>query len=232
MAGHRSERIDEWRERVDELCYDGEHVERRVDLERATVVVTTQRVLAFVPHTAGPAFRHVDRPNVGTITLEMSQRLAALCAGIVAAFAGVATLEMATSVAVSSVVPSVGLEGIAPLPGSDLLVGFVETVLAAIEAVLVLLQWSVLLVGVAALVVAVGLVAYYVRSRTRRLVMRVSGDDDIVIPVTGTDLEDELVADLEAAIRPAPESESVLENGDDRRASTRDWAGVDHEESG
>ncbi|MFA9416330.1 hypothetical protein [Natrinema sp. HArc-T2] len=228
----RTDRIDEWREHVDELCYDGEHVEHRVDLERATVVVTTQRVLAFVPHTAGPAFRHVDRPNVGTVTVETSQRLAVLCAGVIAAFAGVATLEMATSVGVSSVVPTADLEGIAPLPGSGLLVGFVEAVLAAIETVLLLLQWSALLVGAAALVVAVGLIAYYVRSRTRLLVVRVSGDDDLAIPVRGPDLEDELAADLEAAIRPASKSEPILESEDGQRASNRNWAEVDHEESG
>jgi len=226
MASRRTDRIDEWRKRVDELCYDGEHVEHRVDLERATVVVTTQRVLAFVPHTAGPDFRHVDRPNVGTVSLETSQRLTALCAGVIAAFAGVATLEMATSVAVSSVAPSADFESIAPLPGSGLVVGFVETVLAAIETGLLLLQWSVLLVGGAALVAAVGLIAYYVRSRTRLLVVRVSGDDDLVIPVRGTDLEDELVADLEAAIRPAPGSTPAHEG----RAS--EHGRVDLEESG
>jgi len=232
MAGRRTERIDEWRERVDELCYDGERVERRLDLEHATVVVTTQRVLAFVPTTAGPAFRHVDRPNVGTVTLETSQRLAVLCAGIIAAFAGVATLEMATSVTVSSAVPSVDLEGIAPLPGSNLLVGFVETVLAAIETGLLLLQWSVLLAGVAALVVAIGLITYYIRSRTRLLVVRVSGDDDLVVPVSGVDIEDELAVDLEAAIRPAPESTPALETEDGRRTSSRNWTEIDHEESG
>ncbi len=230
MAGRRTERIDEWCECVDELCYDGERVERRVELERATVVVTTQRVLAFIPHTAGPAFRHVDRPNVGTVTLETSQRLAALCAGIVAAFAGVAAVETATTVEFASFAPSVTLDELAPLPGSDLVVGLVEAVLAAIETALVVLEWSVLLVGVAAFVVAVGLVGYYVRSRVRSLVVRVSGDDDLVIPVSGSDLESEPVAELEAAIRPGSEP------GSDSTAAREGHVGehgqIDLEESG
>ena len=226
MAGRRTERIDEWRERVDELCYDGEHVERRVDLECATVVVTTQRVLAFVPTTAGPAFRHVDRPNVGTVSLETSQRLAALCAGIVAAFAGVATLETATSVDFASFAPSVSLDGLAPLPGSDLVVGLVEAILTAIETVLVALEWSILLVGVAAFVVALGLIAYYARSRARLLVVRVSGDDDLEIPVTGSDLESDPAVTLEAAIRPGSDSTPACEE----RLS--EHGRVDLEESG
>ncbi|MFD1565082.1 hypothetical protein ACFR99_16210 [Haloarchaeobius amylolyticus] len=230
MASRRTDRIDEWRERADELCYDGEHVERRIDLERATVVVTTQRVLAFVPHTSGPDFRHVDRPNVGTVTIETSQRLAVLCAGVIAAFAGVAAVETATTVEFASFVPAAGLEGIAPLPGSDLVVGLVEAALAAVETALVVLEWSVLLVGVAAFVVAVALIGYYVRSRARLLVVRVSGDEDLVIPVTGADLADEPVADLEAAIRPGSGSPSTLETGKGRRASSRDRA--DLEESG
>ena len=226
MASRRTERIAAWRERVDELCYDGERVERRVNLERATVVVTTQRVLAFVPHTAGPDFRHVDRPNVGTVTVEMSQRLAVLCVGVVAAFAGLAAVETATSVSFTSVAPAADLEGIAPLPGSELLVGLVEAVVAAVETALLVLEWSVLLVGVAAFVPAVGLVSYYIRSRARLLVVRVSGDDDIVIPVTGTDLESEPAAALEAAIRPGPGSVSTLEGSAGKRER------VDPEESG
>ena len=206
MASRRTDRIDEWRERVDELCYDGERVERQIDLERATIVVTTQRVLTFVPTTAGPDFRHVDRPNVGTVTVETSQRLAVLCAGIIAAFVGVAAAETATSVGFSSAAPAADLERIDPLPGSDLVVGIIEAALTALETALVALEWSVLLVGVAALVIAVGLVGYYVRSRARLLVVRVSGDADLEIPVTGTDLADEPVVELEAAVRPGPDS--------------------------
>ncbi|TMT80324.1 hypothetical protein E2L06_18985 [Haloterrigena sp. H1] len=226
MAGRRIDRIDEWRDRVDELCYDGERVEHRIDLERATIVVTTQRVLAFVPHTAGPDFRHVDRPNVGTVTVETSQRLAVLCAGIVAAFAGLAAVEMATSVGFSSVAPAADPEGIAPLPGSGLVVGFVETVLAAVEMALVALEWSILLVGVAAFVVAVGFVGYYVRSRARLLVVRVSGGEDLVIPVSGADLESEPVADLEAAIRPGSDSTAA------REGRAGEYGRIDLEESG
>ena len=226
MASRRTDRIDEWRERVDELCYDGERVERRLDLERATIVVTTQRVLAFDPHTAGPDFRHVDRPNVGTVTVETSHRLAVLCAGIGAAVAGIAAVETATSVGVSSAAPAADLEGIDPLPGSDLVVGFVETVLAAVGMALVALEWGLLLVGVAILVIAVGLVGSYFYSRARLLVVRVSGDDDLEVPVTKTDLADEPVASLEAAIRPGSDSTATRE----RTAGKRNRAGP--EESG
>ena len=211
MAGIRRTRLEEWREHVDELCYDGERVERRIDLARATIVVTTQRVLAFVPTTAGPDFRHVDRPNVGTVTVETSHRLAVLCMAVVAAFAGVAAVETATSVGFTSFVPTVDLEEPTPLPGVTFVGRLVGGALEVIETALAALEMGVLLGGVAALVVATGFAWYYVRSRTRLLVVRVSGSEDLVIPLAGGDREDGLVADLEAAIRPGTESPSALE---------------------
>lgn len=231
MAKTRSERVEQWRDHVDELCHDGETVEYRVDLEDATVAVTNQRVLALTPDASGGNFRHVDRPNVGTVTVETDEPLGRLGGAFVAAFVGVGLLEAATDVSLAGLVPGVDLEAIRSAPWADGVARLAETALEAVETLLLLVEWGILLLGVAALATGVGLVGSYLRSRSRRLVCRVSGGDDLVLPVDDGGLEDDTVADLERAIRPGPgprqESESALEG---RPGGDGTWAGA--EESG
>ncbi|ELY78577.1 hypothetical protein [Natrinema pallidum] len=206
MARTRRERVEQWRDHVDELCHEGEHVEHRTDLADATVAVTNQRVLVLTADSSDGAFRHVDRPNVGTVTVETSARLRHLCAGLAAAFVGVGVLGVATNGSVATPGPAIDLEGVS-VPGPNALTRLAERAVAAVETILVLVEWSVLLVGVAALALAVGLVGSYLRSRSRRLVLRVSGGDDLVLPVANVELDDGAVADLERAIRPGSASE-------------------------
>ncbi|SEQ71102.1 hypothetical protein [Natrinema salaciae] len=209
MADTRSERVEEWRDHVDELCHDGETVEHRADLEGATVVVTNQRVMAFTPDAAGPNFRHVDRPNVGTVTVETTHRLGRLCAGFVVAFVGVGLLEFATDVSFATLVPGVDRDGSGPIPEPNAATRVVETAIEALETTLLVLEWGVLAAGVAALAVAALLAISYLRSRSRRLVLRVTGGDDLPLPVGSADLETGAVSDLERAIRPGTGSGSA-----------------------
>ncbi len=240
MARTRRERVEQWRDHVDELCHEGEHVDHRTDLADATVAVTNQRVLALRADSSDGTFRHVDRPNVGTVTVETSARLSHLCAGLAAAFVGVGVLEVATNGSGATPVPAVDLEGVS-VPGPNALARLAESAVAAVETLLVLVEWGVLLVGVAALALAVGLVGSYLRSRSRRLVLRVSGGDDLVVPVGDAKLDDGTVADLERAIRPG--STSTLEGagrsdgeqaGEERRSEIDRPAGdgIEADESG
>lgn len=57
-----------WRKRVDDLLHSGESVEETVDFETGSVVVTSQRVLAFDPDGDGPELQKADRPNVEGVT--------------------------------------------------------------------------------------------------------------------------------------------------------------------
>ncbi|QCS40984.1 hypothetical protein [Natrinema versiforme] len=198
MADSRSERVEQWREHVDELCHDGETVEHRADLEGATVVVTNQRVLAFPSDSSGPTVRHVDRPNVGTIAVETDHRLRDLCVGFVAAFVGIGLIELTRGVSFATLIPGVDLGWSESTPGATQLAGVVESAIEFLETALLLVEWGVLLGGVAAL----ALVARYIRSRSRRLVCRVHGGDDLAFAVSDADLEADAVADLERAIRP------------------------------
>ncbi|WP_254762569.1 hypothetical protein [Natrinema marinum] len=209
MAEPPTERDDRWSDNVDQLCADGETVERRVDLERAAVVVTSHRVLVFTPSASGRNFREVERPNVGTVTVETDQRLRQLCWALVAAAAGIALVETARAVDFAGFAPDPDLEPTAALPGVEVITNAVETVLSAIETALLVLDWAVLTGGVAAFILAVGFVVRYVRSRSRRLRIRVNGGSDVELSAAGIDRGADLAADLETAIRPGPTPEAT-----------------------
>lgn len=228
MAETRSGHVDQWREHVDELCHDGETVVHRVELEDATLAVTNQRVMAFTPQRGEPNFRHVDRPNVGTITVETTGRLRRLCVGLVAAFAGVGLLELATDVRFAAFAPDLDFGDVRSMPGATRLTRVVEIAVEAVETALLLVKWSVLLSGVAALAVAAFLVISFLRSRSRRLVLRVSGGDDLEFSIGADALERGVVADLENAIRPESaalegrgDGESVQSTGERRTGGER-----------
>jgi hypothetical protein len=53
-----------WDGSVEDLLYEGESVERTVELADGWVVVTSHRLLASTPSAEGQNLRKVDRPNV------------------------------------------------------------------------------------------------------------------------------------------------------------------------
>jgi hypothetical protein len=232
MARTRTERIDEWREHADELCHDGETVDHRADFEGATVAVTNQRVLAFTPDGDEPKFRHVDRPDVGTVSVETDTPLRQLCLGGVTAVVGIGLLELARGSRFAAAAPTVDLEGIRPMPGATQLTRVVEATLGALETALVVLERSVLLLGIVALVAATVFVATVLRSRSRRLVLRVSGGNDIEVTVSDAAVAAGSVEDLERAIRPGSGSTPVLEENQDGEGSRPTVEGGGAEESG
>lgn len=211
ISSERADRVDRWTERVDQLCRDGETVEHRVDLASATVAVTSHRVLAFTPDADGPNFRHVERPNVGTVTLETTNRLGLLCWALVAAFVGVALLETATAADFTALVPGVDPPATGSLPGAGRVAQLAEGALGAVETALLVVEWGVLAIGGIAIVLAAVLVGAYIRSRSQRLVLRVSGDEDLVLSVGDAEFGADDVTELEAAIRPGSASETELE---------------------
>ncbi|WP_254532007.1 hypothetical protein [Natrinema gelatinilyticum] len=229
MAETRGERVDCWTDHVDQLCDDGETVERRVDLEDATVVVTNRRVMTFTPESDGPHFRHIDRPNVGAVSVETTERLSQLVWGIAAAVVGVGLVETARAIRFTEYVPGFELQAVGSLPGANAIENLVNGALSAIETALLILDWAILLSGGVAFAVATAFVVRYVRSRSYRLVLRIRGHDDLVLPVGDADLEADLVTDLEAAIRPGStlggsspaDGHAGVDDGDTRLGSDR-----------
>ena len=194
-----------WSEHVDELLYDGERVKRRVDLEGATFVVTNDRVLVFTEGGDGPNYWTVERPNVARISVETEDSLVPLVWGTIVLFLALGVLLLAMTYDLASIADNFDVEDTTGIAG-----GALETV----ETLLTVFDLTVLAIGLLLLLVAVAFFVQYVRSRSRRLILRVSGDDDISVPVTDDDLEADREIVLQEAIAPGPgpvDSDAVVE---------------------
>ncbi len=200
-----------WSEHVDELLYDGERVQCRVDLEAATVVVTNDRVLVFTEDGGGSNYRTVERPNVARVSVETDDAPRQLVWATVVLFLGVGLLLAAATYDLADLVAGVDVEGATGITG-----GALETV----ETLLTALDLTVLVAGALVALFSTVFFVRYIASRTRRLVLRISGDDDIALPVSDADLEADRTIALEEAIGPGEPSESVtVETDSDSSAS-------------
>ncbi|SIR92073.1 hypothetical protein SAMN05421752_10590 [Natronorubrum thiooxidans] len=191
-----------WSEHVDELLFDGERERQRIALEAATVVVTNHRVLVFWAGGDGPSYRHADRPNVTRVSVDVESEPRRLFWMTVALFLGTGLLLVATTTDFAAAVGGVEL-------GGGGLSGVAATLLGVVETLLVVFDITLIVVGVSLLLVAAVFSARYARSRSRQLVFRISGDDDIAVPVTDADLEAGRPETLEAAIGPESTSDTA-----------------------
>lgn len=150
----------------------------------ATIVVTTHRVLVFTSGSGDrPRLRQLARPNVGSVEVASSGRLDSLFrAALLAVMAAIAA-AVAVLVSFRDLVPDLeGADdesGVDGAPGTDVAgetLGIVETTFALID---VAVLSTAILAGIAACWYAIG----YVRSRDRRLVLEVYGDDDVELPI-------------------------------------------------
>ncbi|ELY43908.1 hypothetical protein [Natronorubrum tibetense] len=203
-----------WSEHVDELLYDGERVKRRVDLEGATFVVTNDRVLVFTEGGDGPNYWTVERPNVARVSVETEDSLVPLVWGTIVLFLALGVLLLAMTYDLASLADGFDVEDATGIGGSAL-----ETV----ETLLTVFDLTVLAIGLLLLLIAVAFFVQYVRSRSRRLILRVSGDDDISVPVSDDDLEADREIVLQEAIAPGPgpvDSDAVVEADADAAGET------------
>ncbi|AGN02950.1 hypothetical protein L593_15080 [Salinarchaeum sp. Harcht-Bsk1] len=186
----------DWSERVEQLLFEGEHVETTVQVGAGTVVVTGQRVLVFTPEGDGKQFRAIDRPNV----LGVERR-------------GVSPLELvptAGKLGVAGgllVLVGVVLDPAALFPRPDLssaqaaggILGPVNSMLDlfyAIDTVAIALGALLAILGTA-------LVGVQVATRQDRLAIEVAGEDDVLLSLGADDAR---LADLRQAIdAPAPQ---------------------------
>lgn len=167
-----------WESRVDQLLYEGEEVRVQVGGEDVQIVVTTHRVLSFLPEADGPNFRAVDLPNVTGVSQRVTGAskwlqtgakwlvvgLVLVGGGILADFEGIFIGgEVAGSM------NQVGLGGILGL------FAMLRTFVALIDDIL-------LLGGLAAIVGGLAVLGYYLTTRRESVVIGVTGREDIVLP--------------------------------------------------
>ena len=191
----------DWRERVEALLLAGERIEARRAVGDHELVVTSHRLLAFVDGE-GPDFRAIHRPNVAGVAVEQDAERQHRRRAVKPAAIGLVALAIAALVDVSALVPSTleaGETGTGAEAAADA-ISIVERLFAAIEV-------GVVLVGLGALVVALGFLGLYLHSRSRYLVVTVAGDDDVELPLDGR--PDDAVAEIRAALESLPDAEGV-----------------------
>ncbi|NUB89950.1 hypothetical protein HTZ84_18265 [Haloterrigena sp. SYSU A558-1] len=184
-----------WSDHVDQLLDEREREQHRVDLDRATVVVTNRRVLAFTPDEDGPNYRSADRPNVTRVSVETDSAPGRLLWGSLFLCLGLGLLLIGTTVDLAGLA-----DDYAGATGDP--TGIVDAALETLATILLVFDLSILVGGGLLLALAALFFAGYARSRWRRLALRVSGGDDILLPVTDADLEAGRAVALEEAILP------------------------------
>lgn len=186
--------MTDWADEVDRLLHDGEDVEESLDVGPDRLVVTTQRLLAFMPSGDGPRFEAIHRPNVTGVELQSGgspQHLErAIKAGILGFFliAGGATVSL-DGMLTGSIDPAAASQtGVGDIIG---FLGVLATILALVDDIL--LVAGLLSIGVAALATTL-----YLRSRDTDVVVRVAGGDDVHL--TGDDVTDASLVRLRQAL--------------------------------
>lgn len=184
-----------WRDRLDELLYDGESVEESVTVGDARVVVTSHRLLAFAPGIDGANFRQVDRPNVLGVSTGARSEPGHLFRALRWMAIGAVLVVAGTVVEMDDLVGGVDLGG-----GGRIGVGGVLGVVRSMLDLLARLDELLQLFGALALLLGVVVLGVYAWTREPTLVVEVAGDEDVHLP--RPDDASAVAARLEAALAP------------------------------
>lgn len=166
-----------WRDRLDDLLYEGESIEESVTVGDARVVVTSHRLLSFAPHLDGPNFRQVDRPNVLGVSTGARSDTGHLVRGVRWTAIGLVLVLAGTFLDMDDLVGGVDLGGGA---GGQIGVGGVLGVVRSMLDLLRQLDELLQLFGALALLLGVVVFGVYLRSREPTIVVEIAGDEDDV----------------------------------------------------
>lgn len=201
--------MTDWADEVDRLLFDGESVADAMDVGDDHLVVTTHRVLAFMPSGDGPNFEAIHRPNVTGVERQAGGNQAhlerAAKSGILGFFllAGGATISLDGMLSGATVDSTAASQtGIADL------LGF----MGVLQAIMALVDDAMLVGGLLALALAALATTLYLRSRDTTVVVHVSGGDDLHL--TGADVTDATLTRVERALGFARRDEGGFEFGD------------------
>lgn len=167
------------------FCYGGEQVVERAPLGAGWAAVTTHRVLAYNPAAAGRRFEAVDRPNVCGIDVDASGDPRHLRWGLRALLYGLVGLGGGGALRALNVAGTLSVGEAA----RDAPVGGVLAVTDAVAGTVATLATVLLFGGIGLLVVAVGLLGRYLRTRDPALVVDRFGEAPVRLPAPRTDGE-------------------------------------------
>ena len=185
-----------WRQRVEQLCYDGEAVLETVEFGASAAVVTSHRVLVFTPETDGANFEQVERPNVDGVSTGAQANTTLVVRSLKYGLVGVILLVAGQLIALDDLVGSADLSGTSAGAGLGGMTESLQGVLSLLAQLDRLLQ----IFGVLAVALSVVFLAVYWYTRESTVVISVAGGDDIHIPQTGSD--DAATGRLQEAIAP------------------------------
>jgi len=188
-----------WAGSVEDLLFEGESVRQEVAVGEDRVVVTSHRLLAFTPTRDGENYRQVDLPNVADVSAgHDGERTLLLQAGRAFLY-GAVLLAVGVFVDFGAFVPTdvfanasaagrIGLGGV---------IGLVQRFLNLVAS----LDEFARIVGALVVLFAVFVLAVYLLTRDRAVVVHVAGDaEDVVVPVDDGVNIDAAVADLERVL--------------------------------
>lgn len=230
---------DDHVDHLDHRRYDGETEQRRLELETATIVVTSHRVLTVDRSGHGTPgakpYRHADRPNVQHVGITDGGSPKRLLWSLLAGALGLTLLTIAAVVSFAELVPEIELDGTAAagedgggagaetdIGGTGGETGTADGTTAAVDGtfdtlgvLFQLLDLAILVGGLLSLAIGAVVAGLYVRSRSRRLVVAVAGADDIAVPLGETDDAGPITLSLSEAIEPGPTPAAGVRGGTD-----------------
>lgn len=182
---------------LERLCYAGEELLATEPIGSGVVGVTTHRLLVLTPDGPGARFRAVDRPNVTGVAVKTDGPTSHRDRGAQAGVVGIGLLLAGAFIDLGGLInpvesPSgVGIGGILSL---------IDVLIAALD----LVDEALTIMGLLAVVVALGSLAWYLRGRERVLEIAVAGRDPYRVPIARTDspAAERLEAALEEAATP------------------------------
>jgi len=167
-----------WRDRASDRLRNGEVIEETVAVGENGVVVTNQRLLAFVPEGDGANYRAVERPNVEDATLRHDGDTDYLEYTAKGALGGLAAIGIGLTVDFGSFI---SLEGVSTTGASEVGVGGLTSLLTSITSLMDRIDDALLVGGLLALVLGLGAFGLYLESRTHNLVIDIAGEEDLYI---------------------------------------------------
>jgi hypothetical protein len=193
-----------WLAQVDQLLYDGETVQSRVEVGEGGVVVTTHRVLVFTPDREGANYTAVDRPNVSGVTERTVGNGSLLEPALKGTIVGGFLLAGGYFVSLDSLVGGIDLTGTGQI-GLGGFLGLMQQLLTA----LALVDELMTVAGAGAIILATALFGLYLLSRERVIVVGVEGREDVHMTAPDDDvtlaIEDALTVDPGSAGQSAPQ---------------------------
>lgn len=202
------------RDRIDGVLYDGETVAERLTCGTATVAVTSHRLLAFTPDSAGANVHAVARPNVEGIERRTNGDATHLLRAAKAGLLGLTLAGLGWFVDLDTLLPAVdGFTGTGV--GMDGVLATIRTLFGLIR----LLDDVLLAVGSLALVAASALTGWYVRTREPALVIAIAGAENVRLPPP---TESGTVTRLRSALQDAGRPQPPATNANERAPTDAD----------